>query len=136
MTTASTPRDVADGPAGEIAGIPAAGRPGVKRSGSSTGRRVLRAVVGIAAAITAFVAAAVAFVAGAIVTTGCFIGCTEPDPLAGIPILLLAVALAAVGLAALWWGFVNRHWRRAWITIGCLSAMATFAVLSIIESAH
>lgn len=108
----------------------------VRRSRSHITWRVARGVAGIVAAVASFCGAAVALFFGVVVTTGCFIGCTEPDPLAGVPILFLAVALVALGLAALWWGFFNRHWRRAWTTLGILSSVATIALLSMVATAN
>lgn len=107
--------------------------PGSRRM-SPTTRRVLRAVAGLVAAIALLFAAGIAYIIGAVVATGCFIACNDPDPTAGISILMAAVALLTLALAALWWGFFNRHWSRVWRALGILGAVLTVVLVALVSS--
>lgn len=65
-------------------------------------QRMPRVLAGLALAGGLGFAAFWAFIIGAVLTTGCFFTCEEPNPLAGVPILVLSGVLAggAVGAAA------------------------------------
>ena len=108
--------------------------PGSRPIRPTTGR-VLRAVAGLVAAIALFFGAGIAYIIGAVVATGCFIGCNDPDPIAGIPILMAAVVLLALALAALWWALFNRHWSRVWRALGIFGAVLTVVLVALVSSA-
>ena len=57
-----------------------------------------------------------------------------PAPTAGAPILALAAGLFSVGLAALWWAFVNKHWRNALLSIGAVGVVVAIAMVLVIEA--
>lgn len=101
---------------------------------SPTTRRALRAVAGLVAAIALLFAAGIVYVVGAVVATGCFIECNDPNPTAGIPILMAAVVLLALALAALWWGLFNRQWSRVWTALGIMGAVLTVVLVALVGS--
>ena len=94
----------------------------------------IRAVAGLVAAIGLCYAAGITFFIGAIVTTGCLMECSDPDPRAGTLILLGSVALLVLALAATWWGLFNRHWRTVWKVLAILGALLTVAVIAFVGS--
>lgn len=96
----------------------------------------LRVVLGIAAAVIAGFAAFVALAIGAIVTTGCLMGCTTPDPVAGAPILALSAALFSLSLVGAWWAFVNKHWRTALTAIAAIGVICAIGLVLVIEAPY
>jgi hypothetical protein len=90
----------------------------------------LRIALGIAAAAMFGSMAVVTFVVGSVLTTGCFMSCDEPNLLAGIPTLVAAAGLAALGIAALWWGAVDGHWSSAWRVLAVVGAAGAVVLVT------
>lgn len=85
-------------------------------------RRWIRIVLGLIAAYVGGHAAFIVLFIGSVVTTGCFFECSGPNPLAGVPILVLSAALLTLTLGALWWAFVDRYWKVALRTLAIIGA--------------
>lgn len=97
---------------------------------------LVRVGMGVADAAVAGSLAAIALLIGVTLTTGCFFSCDDPKPLVGIPFLVATVALVTFGLGALWWGFVDRHWRTVLKTLGIAGSIgAIVLVLTTFASA-
>lgn len=86
-------------------------------------RVLIRIGLGIAAALVAGIGAAIALFFGVIEATGCFIGCNDPAPLVGVPLLALAAGLSTVGLVALWWAIVDRYWKGTLRTLAIVGSI-------------
>ncbi len=99
-------------------------------------RVFVRVGMGVAAAVGTGGLAAIALLVGVSLTTGCFFSCDDPNPLAGIPFLGATAALTTLSLAALWWGFVDRHWRLVLKTLGIAGSIeAVVLVVATLASA-
>ena len=79
------------------------GPPVLTTAPDSVPLRVLRVVLAVLLVLGAWAAAALTAFAAHITTTGCFISCSEPQPLAGAALAALAVALLAAGPLLAWW---------------------------------
>ena len=93
---------------------------------------LLRLVLGGGIAALAIGATVAEYVVGLVATTGCFLECQDPNLLLGLPSLAVAPALFASGLAALWWGLVDRHWRTAVEVLVAVAFVGFFALMAIV----
>lgn len=97
---------------------------------------LLRIAIGVAAAAQAAYLALVSLLLGTKFTTGCLFGCSEPNLLIGIPLLIGTAAAVALGLGALWWAFVDRYWRTVFKTLGVAGSVgAVLLVIAVLLSA-
>jgi len=79
-----------------------------------TADRVARAVLaGIVALGLGFVAFVLLFL-GVTTATGCFFECTDPNLIAGVPLLIGAVAAGSAAVTSVVWGVVGGRIRPLW----------------------
>lgn len=97
-------------------------------------RTVLRVSAGIAIGIAAGFATLVLLFVGAVTQTGCFITCSEPNPVGGGLLLAASVACAALTVASMVWGAIG--WNRRVLTRVAASAagLATLVVMVVVAS--
>lgn len=79
----------------------------IHESQLTPGRRALRFAAGFAGAVGLGFGAFVLLFVGIVTATGCFFECSDPNLLAGIPLLAGAVAAAAAAVTSLVWGMVG-----------------------------
>ncbi len=106
----------------------------IARSGAMKALKVTMAVVLVCAGVGG---AVVAGVIGSIVYTGCFIGCSDADPVGGVLLGLLAFVLLVGGpwLAIVMWR-TARTWRAVKVWAGILLGLpALYLFLGLAQSA-
>jgi hypothetical protein len=96
---------------------------------SPTTRTVLRVASGIAIAIAAGLGTLILFFVGAVTATGCFIECSDPNPVGGSLLLTGAVLGAAVTVTSGVWAVIG--WNRRVLTrvAAAVAGPATLVVL-------
>lgn len=98
----------------------------------TTADRVARAVLaGLVALGLGFVAFVLLFL-GVTTATGCFFECTDPNLIAGVPMLLGAVAAGSAAVTSVAWGVVGGRISRLWpIFAGSATLMVLWMVFVV-----
>lgn len=98
---------------------------------SPTARKALRIAAGIVLGIAAGFGTLILFFVGAVTATGCFIECSDPNPVGGGLLLAAAVAGAAVTVTSVVWGIVG--WNRL-VLVRVAASVAALAALVVLVS--
>ena len=101
----------------------------------SVWKRVGRIGGALAAAVVLAYGALVGLFFGAVETTGCFISCSDPDPVGGGLILILASAAASSAIVAVVWGVTMRPLMQLIRSVGVVSMALAFIAAMLAVSA-
>ena len=96
---------------------------------SPTTRTALRVTAGIAIAIAIGFGTLILFFVGAVTATGCFIECSDPNPIGGALLLAGAVFGAASTVTAVVWGAIGWNRRVLSRVAATVAVLATLVVL-------
>lgn len=80
----------------------------------TSGDRVARVILAVLIALGLGFVAFVLLFLGVTTATGCFIGCTDPNLIVGVPLLIGAVASGAAAVTTVVWGWVGGRIAPLW----------------------
>jgi hypothetical protein len=98
-------------------------------------KRVGRIGGALAAAVVLAYGALVGLFIGAVEWTGCFMSCSDPNPVGGALMLILASAAASSAIVAVVWGVTMRPLSQLIRSVGLVAMALAFVAVMLIVSA-